>query len=159
MELWLLRHAKAAPNSPTGRDRDRPLSEKGLAQCDRLHDWLTHHMANHAVPSKVRFSPATRTRQTTEAMIQDLPVTTPQPMDALIGASTVDLVDIIKAELSSHEGLWLIGHNPGLEEVVAWLSRPLGWPGLTPGTLLRFQIEGSIHAGCADVLEIVQPKE
>ena len=40
MKLWILRHARAEGHSPTGRDRDRALSSRGIMACGYLNQWL-----------------------------------------------------------------------------------------------------------------------
>ena len=66
--LVLLRHAKA--DNPFGMaDADRPLTERGLRDARAAGRWL----AQQALPELVLCSPARRTRQTWQAVAEQLP--------------------------------------------------------------------------------------
>lgn len=155
MELWLLRHAKADSFSETGRDQDRPLAPAGEAMCQRLNAWLRTHIEHHPKPRTIRFSPALRTTQTIEWVTQGLALPAPSPLDDLWAASTGDLVEIIQTLADAPGPVWLIGHNPGLSDLVAWLAKPLPLPGMKPGTLVRLDVDLPLHAGAGEIIEVV----
>jgi len=70
-------------------------------------------------------------------------------------ASSSDLIDQIQQARQSGE-LWLIGHNPGLEEVIHRLGCALPVPGLKPGTLVVIDLP---ERGPAQLLDVVPPIE
>ncbi len=156
MELWLLRHAKAEPFSDTARDQDRALALEGEATCQRLKTWLSGHIETHAKPRTIRFSPARRTQQTIEQVTAGLPLPAPKVLDALWAASPGDLVEIIKDLSDSPAPIWLVGHNPGLADLVPWLASPLPPPGMKPGTLVRLNVTLPLRAGAGEIIEVVQ---
>lgn len=156
MELWLLRHAKADSFSETGRDQDRPLAPAGEAMCQRLNAWLRTHIEHHPKPRTIRFSPALRTTQTIEWVTQGLALPAPRPLDDLWAASTGDLVEIIQTLADAPGPIWLIGHNPGLSDVVAWLACPLPPPGMKPGTLVRLNVTLPLQPRAGEIIEVVQ---
>lgn len=155
MELWLLRHAKADSFSETKRDQDRPLAPTAEAMCQRLNAWLRTHIEYHPKPRTIRFSPALRTTQTIEWVTQGLALPAPRPLDDLWAASTGDLVEIIQTLADAPGPIWLIGHNPGLSDLVAWLAKPLPLPGMKPGTLVRLDVDVPLHAGAGKIIEVV----
>ena len=159
MELWLARHAQAEPMAASGHDRDRALTATGQATCQALNGWLAEHLNHHPAPGTIAFSPATRTRQTIERVTQGLALTPPQQLEALWAATTGDLVALITHLADHTPPVWLIGHNPGLSDLVAWLAEPLPPPGMKPGTLVRLNIELPLHPGVGEILEVVQPNE
>ena len=59
MKLYLLRHAKTKQESPTGKDFDRELLPKGLAQCAMMREHLEGLGNIHVLCSSAK-----RTRQT-----------------------------------------------------------------------------------------------
>ena len=65
-ELILLRHAHAEPATPGQSDLDRPLSPQGLAEAESAARWLKEQ---GLVPDRVLCSPARRTRETLEAVM------------------------------------------------------------------------------------------
>jgi phosphohistidine phosphatase len=150
MKLWILRHARAELDSPTGRDRDRPLSAQGRSDCLALNAWLKD--CPYDLPPEARVSPALRTRQTAQLALSDL--TTKQVGEPTLWmASTSDLVALIDA-FRSQSSLWLIGHNPGLEDLIYRLGSDLPVPGLKPGTLVILDLPDK---GAATRLDVVRP--
>ena len=158
MELWLLRHAKAEPYSDTHRDQDRALAPEGELACQHLRTWLAEHIQTEAKPRTIRFSPATRTQQTIEQVTAGLALPAPQALDALWAASPGDLVEIITDLSESPAPIWLVGHNPGLADLIPWLASPLPAPGMKPGTLVRLNVELPLQAGAGEIIEVVRPE-
>jgi len=150
VRLWLLRHARAEAESSSGRDQDRPLSAVGRADSQALNGWLKS--CAYELPPEARVSPALRARQTAQLALSDLPVKT--TIEATLWmASTSDLTELIETNQAS-KSLWLIGHNPGLEEIIHRLGSNLPVPGLKPGTLVILDLPAGAEAR---QLEVVKP--
>lgn len=133
--IWLLRHAKADTADSNMEDIDRPLSHHGRQQATRLGEWMQQQGVR---PGFVISSPAVRARQTTELVFRSLGVdmNTVYFDPALYIASRRDLLEIIDKQSASAESIMLVGHNPGLEELLIWLCKePL--PRTTDGKLLK----------------------
>lgn len=62
MELILWRHADAADGVP---DSERPLTDKGLKQAQRMAEFLRGHLAHD---TRILVSPARRAQQTAQAL-------------------------------------------------------------------------------------------
>ncbi|GEM_PF-997686 len=159
MELWLLRHAQAEPTAASGHDRDRELSKAGLATCQILNRWLKDRLTQHPMPATIGFSPAARTTQTIDEVTRGVPGAVPEQMEALWAASAGDLVALITRLADHPRPVWLVGHNPGLADVVGWLAEPLPPPGMKPGTLVRLSVALPLHPGVGAIEEVVQPSE
>lgn len=118
--LMLLRHAKTETDSASGRDIDRKLDERGVADAGDMARWLSQQPAQ---PDRVLVSPAIRTRQTWEIVAQAL---TPMPevreIEALYAANVEQLSGAIHDESDDAATLMLIAHNPGLHELAISLS-------------------------------------
>ncbi len=153
MKLWILRHARAEAHSPTGRDRDRELSQRGISACRFLNQWLNDSGLD--LPATARVSPARRTRQTADRVLANLPVEI-ELDEVLWLASTDDLLDQVKLAQDRSADLMLIGHNPGLEDLIARLGAALPVPGLKPGTLVILDLTGP---GPARIIQRVLPRE
>ncbi|WP_405672821.1 SixA phosphatase family protein [Streptomyces sp. NBC_01530] len=117
--LVVLRHAKSAwpegvadhqrPLAPRGR-RDAPAAGRALAEADCL-------------PDLALCSTAVRTRQTWELASAQWGTPPPvRPDPRLYAADVRDLLTAVHEVSPEVETLLLVGHNPGLEELVLELA-------------------------------------
>jgi len=123
-ELVLMRHAKAGPADD---DLHRSLTAEGHRQADRAAEALVQ--AGFHV-GRVLCSPALRTRETLTPIRSALHVPEADIVldQAIYNASAGRLRDLIGEHLPASP-LLLVGHNPGLEQLAAWLTGdivPLG---------------------------------
>ena len=123
--LLIMRHAKSDWNTGVA-DVERPLNPRGRRDAKAMADWL----ARQAPRIECIFSsPARRARQTAEIVAEtmELDATRVIVQQALYLASRRTLVQVLNAQLPRcTAGLLLVGHNPGLDELVTWLaSAPL----------------------------------
>jgi|SRR6185312_3925773 phosphohistidine phosphatase SixA len=133
-ELLLLRHAEAMSAGPDGRDTERPLSLHGEAQARAAGAWLAEH---GAAPDAVLCSPARRTQMTVDAVGKALRVPKPQFVHAIYRATPGELLALIENHASDARQVLLVGHNPGMEELLALLTegRSAGARGMSPATV------------------------
>ncbi|KAF1700790.1 SixA phosphatase family protein [Pseudoxanthomonas suwonensis] len=117
-ELILLRHAHAEPGAPGQADMDRPLSPHGLAEAEAAGRWLA---GNGLLPDRVLCSPARRTRETLEAVLAITGYAEQRLEEAIYEATPGTLIGLLE-EQRDVERLMLVGHNPGLERLVALLG-------------------------------------
>lgn len=155
MKLWLLRHAAAQATAPSGRDEDRRLTPAGRSVCHDLHAWIRNYRG--ARPRTVLVSPAQRTTETARLVLDRLEMPQPEPASRLWLASAGDLVELITRSGPRPDPLLLIGHNPGLEDLVAWLCDRRLVPGMKPGTLVVVDASLPLHPGCGEIEVCFQP--
>lgn len=117
-EIILLRHAHAESASSGQSDRDRPLSEEGLAEAEAAGRWLKSH--GH-LPDRIVCSPARRARETLEKVLLALGYVD-QREDARIYEATPGALMQVADEHRDCQRLLLVGHNPGLEQTAALLA-------------------------------------
>lgn len=118
--LELVRHADALPTSPQGRDLERSLSPLGQRQVLILAE---RRRERGAYPDRVWCSPATRTRQTLAALGYDF--TSVAIEDARIYEAELDtLLNLIARIQTMAERAMVVGHNPGLQDLMAYLVGP-----------------------------------
>lgn len=118
-DLVILRHAKSAwpPGVP---DRERPLGPRGLRDAPAAGRLLAQAAL---LPDLVLCSPARRTRQTWELAAAELPGQTPVRFaPRLYGADAEDLLDVVRDTPAEVARLILVGHNPGLQELILLLA-------------------------------------
>ena len=148
-ELILLRHAHAEPTVPDGTDLDRPLSPEGLAEAEAAGRWLGE---NGLVPDCVLCSPARRTRETLEAVLGVIGYIDQRLEPSIYEATAGALVALADMHCDS-ERLLLVGHNPGLERLVALLhsGQSGDYRGMPPGgiAVLTLPADTAIDPGSA----------
>lgn len=148
-ELILLRHAHAEPALFGQSDLDRPLSPDGHAEAEAAARWLA---GKRLIPDCALCSPARRTRETLEAVLSILGYVDQRLEQRVYEATAGTLAALVEAHREV-DRLLLVGHNPGLERLVALLhSGQSGeYRGMPPGSVavLEFPGDGPIEPGAA----------
>ena len=148
-ELILLRHAHAGPAGVGQADLDRPLSPEGLAEAESAGRWLAE---KGLVPDCVLCSPARRTRETLEAVLAAIGYIDQRLEDSIYEASPGTLIALADTHCES-ERLLIVGHNPGLEQLVALLhsGQSGDYRGMPPGgiAVLSLPPDTAIEPGIA----------
>lgn len=129
--LTLLRHARPESDSPTGRDFDRPLNERGRADAARMgREMRDAGLAFDLVVA----SPAKRVAETIAA-IDGSPPTWDK---AIYNATAGELLGIIQEVAVDVQSLMLVGHNPGFEELASLLAgKPIA---MSAGALVEIEL-------------------
>lgn len=161
-----MRHAKSDWHSSAPTDYARPLNKRGRGDALRMGQWLRQH---HIFPDTILSSSATRARQTTMAVIQELGLdeSVVQYIDELYLANRDTLRSFLERGLASNQSILLVAHNPGMDDLVEWLaSAPpaLSASGklVTTGAIARIELAdypGRLGQGMATSLQIIRPRE
>lgn len=117
--LTLLRHAKSGWDDTAARDVDRPLNPKGrrAAQTVGRHLRRESFAFDHIVAS-----PALRVRQTLDEVASGYGRTLAPAWDRRIYlASAATLIEVVREFSDEVATALLVGHNPGLEDLVLLL--------------------------------------
>lgn len=121
-KLLIMRHAKSDKSIYDLNDFDRPLNEKGSHQPQKIAAQLNELGIEI---NMVLVSPALRTLQTFELLLEELP----NPPSLLLNprlynASLEDVLEVLDEHLDDIKGqtFLLVGHNPSLSELVSLLS-------------------------------------
>lgn len=118
--LSILRHAKAQPGGAALSDYDRPLAAKGQHDLQALAEWMK---ATPVAIDRVLVSPSARTRETYEWLRTHGAITIEAQWDErLYLASTGDLLHCLQEQDDRYQHVLVIGHNPGLHELVLSLA-------------------------------------
>lgn len=122
--LTLLRHAKSGWDDPVARDFDRPLNMRGR-RAARTVGWEMR--AQGLRFDRAIASPARRVRETlsdiSDGYGSDL---APAFDERLYLASAEMLLELVQDTEEGVERLLLVGHNPGLEQIMLLLTREDG---------------------------------
>jgi len=165
--LTLLRHAKSTWNDPVERDFDRPLNGRGRRAAARIGQWLAD---DGVVFDHVRASPAVRVRQTIEGVEDGLRHRLAPMFDARIYlASAMTLLDIVQGFEANTATALLIGHNPGLEDLLLLITPDadplrseveIKYPTATLAVLdLNIETWRDAAPGCAHLRAFIRPRD
>ena len=165
-ELLILRHAKSAWDTPAATDFDRPLNGRGKRDAPRMGTWL-HDQG--LAPDHVVASPARRARQTARRVCKAIGFDPDgidwQPRIYLAGVPT--LLDVLADCPEGARRVLLVGHNPGLEELLEYLGGaalepPPGGNRLPTATVARLKLPddwGRLGSGSGRLLAWVRPRD
>jgi phosphohistidine phosphatase len=117
--LILLRHAKSDWSGDEA-DIGRPLAKRGRRQAPDAGRWLA---ATTMSIGLAVVSPATRARSTWDLVSAELDVR-PQTLvdDRVYAASDTELLGVVQELSDDLDTVVLVGHNPGIEELVLLLT-------------------------------------
>lgn len=120
LTLNLIRHAKTKQTSPTGKDYDRELLEKGIAQANVLGIYLQNH---HHSLGKIICSSAARTQQTRSIICQHLTERCNFELTReLYLASYQEILRVIESYGKQEQTVTVIGHNEGISDLASYLT-------------------------------------
>jgi phosphohistidine phosphatase len=117
--LVLLRHAKSDWDGEEP-DRERPLARRGLREAPEAGRWLA---VNQPDLGLAVVSPARRALSTWQLVAAELAAEVPTQVDERIyEASVSDLLEVVRDLPADTASAVIVGHNPGLEELVRVLT-------------------------------------
>lgn len=117
--LYALRHGKSSWSDPSLDDFDRPLAPRGVKAAKRIARVLEDV---DPPPALALCSTAVRAKQTYETIAAHLDYSIPASfLDELYAASAATLVNALRDIPDDVASALLIGHNPGLQELLILL--------------------------------------
>ena len=118
--LFLLRHAKSENLTPGLSDLDRRLNESGRKQAQALGFFLKQQNLR---PDLVLCSTAARARETTEIVLASAGLAARVDYDqTMYEAGPTGLLRLILKIDNGANAALMVGHNPGMEELVRLLT-------------------------------------
>ena len=120
--LYVLRHAKSDWADSSLRDFDRPLNDRGRKAAKTIGKELRKRKIK---PDLVLSSPAERAKQTLERVQEAHGSPFRVAEDRRIYLAEPDvLMDLVQSAPDEANRLMIVGHNPGLQELVLALATP-----------------------------------
>lgn len=102
------------------RDFDRPLNDRGRESAELIGK---HLAAEKLTDPLLICSPAVRARETAELVLKNANVRAEERFDERIyEASLRDLMQVVSEIPDDEQVVIMIGHNPGFEELLAFLT-------------------------------------
>jgi phosphohistidine phosphatase len=157
--LFLLRHARAANAASGSSDLARNLNERGREQARAVGKFI---IEKRLTVDLALCSPAARARETTDLVVAAAGLSCSVSYDERIyEAGPLRLVEVISEIAEDANAVLLVGHNPGMEELLKLLTGRAEHMGTA--TLARIDLSGNEwgKAGaCAAGLEwVMNPNE
>lgn len=167
--LGIFRHAKSDWNDARLRDFDRPLNKRGRKGAAIMGK----HIREHGIGwQRILASPAVRVTQTIELASQAAGTTPPITWDRRIYlASSATLIDVLREQEGDPGSILMVGHNPGLEDLIFDLVPDDGTSPLrdiveekfptAAYAVLQLDVESwkAIDEGCARLMHLVRPRD
>jgi len=158
--LYLFRHAKSSWDDPSLTDFDRPLNKRGEKAAPLMGKVMR---ARDVCPSVVVCSPSKRTRQTAKLAFKKAGMDEAEIVfdKHLYHATTSGLLEIIAKTDDLLSSAMLIGHNPGLSELVYFLTGVEEAFPTAALVCLRLDVAHwkDVRSGCGKLEWIVRPRE
>jgi phosphohistidine phosphatase len=160
--LFLLRHAKSSWDDPSLDDHDRPLAPRGR----RASALIAEHLQREEIaPALVLCSSAKRTRETLERVLP-LPAGVRIERE-LYAASSMHLLERLRALPDEVESVMLIGHQPAIQELAVHLAGEgselervkAKFPTAALATLAFAGGWSGLGRGSAELVAYVRPKQ
>lgn len=149
--LVVLRHGKSdwSGGEP---DLDRPLADRGRRQVPRAGRWLATRLPGIDL---VVVSPAARARATWELVAAELDESPEVTVDERVFAASGDaLLRLVRSWPDELHRVVMIGHNPGLEDLVETFARR--WVPLPTSALAVLEIEGPWSSAGPETAELTE---
>jgi phosphohistidine phosphatase len=153
LRLDLVRHGEALPAGQDG-DTGRPLSAKGRATIEALGERFARERWR---PDAVWTSPLLRAQQTAAILTaRAFPGVAVETLEALTpNHEPQDVLNELRAR-GAHGHVVLVGHQPLMGDLVAWLTT--GADGSFPaGGMVRIDVTGALARGAGHVILEIRP--
>lgn len=162
--LYLMRHGEAAAGSPSGRDHDRPLTERGFAETEQTAAFL---LQNNAAFDIALCSDATRTVETATHLLSHFPSAPAlTPRTDLYLADPAALFSAISRLDPKINTVLIVAHNPGLPEMLQQATDSFGnlpevQQGFNTGTVIGLAYEAEdwscVLTGAGHIVHVFSP--
>jgi phosphohistidine phosphatase len=157
--LLLLRHAKSSWKNGNMRDFDRPLNNRGTKAAPMIGRLIRKKKLR---PDVVLSSSAERARQTAALVLKSAQLKTDLRHDERIyEAGAPRLLEIVSQIDDDADVAMLVGHNPGLEELLEDLTGEARH--LPTAALARIELDvekwDNVHEGAGRVEWLIKPKD
>ncbi len=147
MRLTVVRHAKSAWKDRSLPDHARPLNRRGRDDAPRMASWLR---ATGVQPDWAWVSTARRTRETAAVLLDAVGL--PEHLQLFDGrlylADAGCLLDVLRETPTDRTWVMLIGHNPGVTELVNLLAGTTVHDDLPTLAIVSFEL------ACEDWVEL-----
>ncbi len=157
--LYILRHAKSSWDDATISDFDRPLNSRGLTAAPFMGTVMKDR---GDVPDVIISSPAERARQTADLVKIAAGFTADIAFDHSIYDATVGmLLSVIAALRADVRSALVVGHNPGIENLVFYLTGQISPMPTAALAVIELDLQKwhDVSGNCGSLQKIIRPKD
>ena len=157
--LYLLRHAKSSWKDATLQDFDRPLNGRGKDSAPLVGRVMRKRKLKVDL---VLSSPAARARQTAALVKESAGLSAETLYDERIyEADAARLLEVVSQAAEPADALVLVGHNPGIEELLTFLTGEERRMPTAALACITLDVEkwGKVRARAGRLEWLVRPKE
>jgi phosphohistidine phosphatase len=157
--LYILRHAKSSWDDAALSDFERPLNERGLKAAPLVGSVMKK---NQFQPELILSSPARRAEQTAALIKQSAGIGGAIRFDERIyEASPARLLEVISEQEEKIQSVMLVGHNPGLEGLLKFLTGELQPMPTAALAIVDLEAEkwSQINSSKGNLRTLIRPKE
>ncbi len=158
-KLMLLRHGKSDWNAGLETDYERPLALRGKQAARRMAQLMVEEELE---PELILSSPAKRAADTARIVQTELGDVELEELETIYEADVSELLEVVHTLPPDCSSAMLVGHNPGLEELLAELT---GTPENVMKTCTLAVLESKagtwdeLSAGSCRLVELHNPRE
>ena len=157
--IYILRHAKSSWDNPNLADFERPLNKRGLESAPFIGEIIHKYKFQ---PDSIMSSPAKRAKQTAVLVKEAGKIDAEIQFDERIyEASPQQLLQIISELKTDSESVMLIGHNPGLEGLIKFLTGENQAMSTAALAVIDLKIQNwkETDAECGNLRTVIRPGE
>jgi phosphohistidine phosphatase len=120
-KVLLIRHAKSSWDHPGLSDHQRPLADRGMRDAPTMGKRL---VKRGVMPDLILSSDAVRALETASMIAREVayPISQIRSTQDLYHASARSMLSVIKSIPSGIDTLFLVGHNPGMNDFTALMG-------------------------------------
>ncbi|MGB5076070.1 MAG: histidine phosphatase family protein [Sphingorhabdus sp.] len=167
--MTLLRHAKSSWDDSIPRDFDRPLNKRGEKAAMVVGRWVKRQgmTFDHVVAS-----PAVRVIDTIDQFVKGSGERIDATWDRRIYlASSATLMDVLRDQSDLHKSVLMVGHNPGMEDLVFDIVpddgtsplRDIVYEKFPTGALAQMELDidswAEIDRKCGKLTQFIRPRD
>lgn len=157
--LFLLRHAKSSWKDASLPDFERPLNKRGRRAAPLIGKFMRRQKLH---PQLILCSPAERARETIALVEEAASLKAELRYDERIYEATAAGLRIIVSEIDEQaEGMLLVGHNPGMEELLDFLTGEVRHMPTASLAHITLDIErwADVQERSGELVRLIRPKE
>lgn len=155
-QITLLRHGEAEQGFGINGDIKRKLTARGVFKLERLARVLKEREVSFDLLLK---SPAQRTLQTAEIIGESIKIGLEDVKDDFYMADSEALFTVINQLSDQYHRVILVGHNPGISTLLAYLTNDFHLS-LLPGMMAVVDLEAdswqAVSRGSGTLVEVLQ---
>lgn len=157
--LFVLRHAKSSWDNPALTDFERTLNARGLQAAPKMGELMR---AKSLTAELIVSSPAVRARETAEIVKKSAGFAEEIQFEPRIyEARAADLFEVVRELPDSYAAVLLVGHNPGLEDLVRHLTKEVREMPTAALAHIKLDVDAwkDVGVGIGKLVNLYKPKE